>query len=37
MSIVLGGSVIAVGLAMVVNAYKHYKTLDVKELRRLRW
>jgi len=37
MSIVLGGSVIAVGLTMVVNAYKHYKTLDVKELRRLRW
>jgi NADH-quinone oxidoreductase subunit K len=37
MSIVLGGSVIAVGLTMVLNAYKHFKTLDVRELRRLRW
>ncbi|MCD6263623.1 NADH-quinone oxidoreductase subunit NuoK [Candidatus Bathyarchaeota archaeon] len=37
MSIVLGGCVVAVGLSMVLNAYKHYKTLDVRELRRLKW
>ena len=37
MSIIIGGCVIAVGLSMILNAYKHYKTLDVKELRRLRW
>lgn len=37
MSIVLGGCVVAVGLALVLNAYKHYKTLDVRELRRLKW
>lgn len=37
MSIVLGGCVVAVGLSLVLNAYKHYKTLDVRELRRLKW
>jgi len=37
MSIILGGGVVAVGLSMVVNAYKRYKTLDVRKLRRLRW
>ena len=37
MSIVLGGCVVAVGLSLVVNAYKHFKTLDVRELRRLKW
>ena len=37
MSIVIGGSVIAVGLSLVLNAYKQFKTLDVRELRRLRW
>lgn len=37
MSIIIGGCVIAVGLSMILNAYRHYKTLDVKELRRLRW
>jgi len=37
MSIIIGGCVIAVGLAMIINVYKHYKTLDVRELRRLRW
>ena len=37
MSIVVGGSVIAVGLSLVLNAYKQSKTLDVRELRRLRW
>jgi len=37
MSIVLGGCVVAVGLSLVLYAYKHYKTLDVRELRRLKW
>ena len=36
-TIVLDGTVIAVGLAMMVNVYKHYKTLDVRKLRRLKW
>ena len=37
MSIVMGGCVVAVGLSLVVNAYKHFKTMDVRELRRLKW
>ena len=37
MSIILGGSVIAVGLALIVNAYKHFKTIEVDKLRRLKW
>ncbi len=37
MSIILGGCVIAVGLAIVVNAYRQFKTLDVRKLRRLKW
>jgi NADH-quinone oxidoreductase subunit K len=37
MAILLDGTVIAVGLAMVLNVYKHYKTLDIRKLRRLRW
>ena len=37
MSIILGGSVIAVGLALIVNAYKQFKTTEVDEMRRLKW
>ena len=37
MSIVSGGCVVAVGLALIVNAYKQFKTTDARELRRLRW
>lgn len=37
MSIVIGACVIAVGLTIAVYAYRHYGTLDVRELRRLRW
>ncbi len=37
MSIVLGGCVVAVGLSLIVNAYKQFKTTDARELRRLRW
>ena len=37
MSIILGGSVIAVGLALIVNAYKQFRTTEVDKLRRLKW
>ena len=37
MSIITGGCVVAVGLALIVNAYKHFKTVDSRELRRLKW
>ncbi|MCX6648446.1 MAG: NADH-quinone oxidoreductase subunit NuoK [Candidatus Bathyarchaeota archaeon] len=37
MSIILGGSTIAVGLALVVNAYKQFKTTEVDKMRRLKW
>lgn len=37
MAIVLDGCVIAVGLVMVLNVYRHFGTLDVRKLRRLRW
>ncbi len=37
MAIVIDGAVIAVGLVIVLNVYKHYGTLDVRKLRRLKW
>ena len=37
MSIGLAGCVTAVALTIVTYAYKHYGTLDVRKLRRLRW
>jgi NADH-quinone oxidoreductase subunit K len=36
-SIIMGGSTIAVGLALIVNAYKQFKSTDVDDLRRLKW
>lgn len=33
----LGGSTTAVALAIIIVAYRHYKTLDVRELKRLKW
>lgn len=36
LSIAVAGSVTAIALTLILNAYKHYKTLDVTELRRLR-
>lgn len=36
-SIVIGGAIAALALSLVVNAHRHYKTLDLKKLRRLRW
>lgn len=35
-SIGIGGCIIAVGLSLILHAYKHYRTLDVRALRRLR-
>jgi len=37
MALVLDGTVIAVGLAIALNVYKHYGTIDVDKLRRLKW
>lgn len=37
MAVVLEAFVTAVGLTIILNAYRHYKTLDIRELRRLRW
>lgn len=37
MAIVLDGTVIAVGLAIALNVYKHYGTLNIDKLRRLKW
>ncbi|MEM2905708.1 MAG: NADH-quinone oxidoreductase subunit NuoK [Candidatus Bathyarchaeia archaeon] len=36
LSIAVAGSVTAIALTLVLNAYKHYKTIDVTELKRLR-
>ena len=37
MALVLDGTVIAVGLALALNVFKHYKTFDIRKLRRLKW
>ena len=37
MSIGFAGCVTALALVIATYAYKHYKTLDVRKLRRLRW
>lgn len=36
-SIVLSVCVVAVGLTIIVYAYRHYGTLDARKLARLRW
>ena len=33
----IGGCILAVGLALVLNAYRHFRTLNVRKLRRIRW
>ena len=35
--IVIGASIAAVALSIVINAYRHYGTLDLRKLSRLRW
>ena len=37
MSIVFAGCVTAVALTIAAYAYRHYHTLDVRKLRRLKW
>ena len=37
LAIGVGGCIAAVGLAIIIQAYRHYRTLDVRELKRLRW
>jgi NADH:ubiquinone oxidoreductase subunit K len=37
MSIGFAGCTTALALTIVTYAYKHYKTLDVRKLRRLKW
>lgn len=37
LSIAIGGCILAIGLAITLYAYKHYKTLDVRKLKRIRW
>jgi len=36
-SIAIGAAVAAVSLSILINVYRHYKTLDTRKLRRLRW
>ncbi|MCF2136567.1 MAG: NADH-quinone oxidoreductase subunit K [Candidatus Thorarchaeota archaeon] len=36
LSICIGGAVAAIAMSLIVNAYRHYGTLDVRELRRLK-
>ncbi|MDH5438038.1 MAG: NADH-quinone oxidoreductase subunit NuoK [Candidatus Bathyarchaeota archaeon] len=36
LSIGIGGCIIALGLVITLYAYRHYRTLDVRELRRLK-
>jgi len=36
-SIAIGASVAALALALAVNIYRHYGTLDTSKLRKLRW
>jgi len=37
MLIGLGGCTGAIGLSIILALYKHYETLDLRELRRLKW
>lgn len=36
-SIALGAAVASIALCMVVQAYRHYGSIDLKKLSRLRW
>jgi multicomponent Na+:H+ antiporter subunit C len=37
LSIIIGAAVAAVALSLVINVYRHYGTLDVRKIRKLRW
>jgi multicomponent Na+:H+ antiporter subunit C len=36
-SIVIGAAIAALALVFVIYAYRHYGSIDLKKLRRLRW
>ena len=36
-STAVGAAVAAVALSLIIHAYRHYGTLDLRKLRRLRW
>lgn len=36
-SMAIGACVAAIALSLVMNAYRHYKTLDSRKMSRLRW
>ena len=36
-SIIIGGAVAAITLSLVINVYRHYGTLDVRKIRKLKW
>lgn len=36
LSICVGGAIAAVAMSLIVRSYRHYGTLDIRELRRLR-
>jgi len=36
-SIAIGACVAAIAIAILINVYRHYKSLDTSKLRRLRW
>jgi NADH-quinone oxidoreductase subunit K len=37
LSVAIGGCILAIGLAVTLYVYKHYRTLDVRKLKRIRW
>ncbi|MHA2034323.1 MAG: NADH-quinone oxidoreductase subunit K [Candidatus Thorarchaeota archaeon] len=36
LSICVGGAIAAIAMSLIANAYRHYGTLDIRELRRLK-
>ncbi|RLE73475.1 MAG: cation:proton antiporter [Thermoprotei archaeon] len=36
-SIAIGAAVAAIALCILLNVFRHYKTLDTRKLKRLRW
>ncbi|WXG43363.1 MAG: NADH-quinone oxidoreductase subunit K [Promethearchaeati archaeon SRVP18_Atabeyarchaeia-1] len=37
LSIIIGAAIAAVALSLVINIYRHYGTLDVRKIRKLKW
>lgn len=37
LSIIIGAVVAAIALSIVINIYRHYGTLDVRKMRKLKW